>query len=859
MDKIRASTSILGTAISQLGGGFETVGSVMQGFAAGGVAGAVVAATGEIVQGLKWAVGQASEAEQAVKNLSIAVEKSGTAWDSVKEGTLSALSELQKFTVYSDEQLAATLQRLLTFGMSYDEAMTALGTATDLAAAKNMDLQRAADIVGKAFMGNTAILQRYGIDVTTSREATAALKDAISIVADAIKRSGENLQGFSSTLEEAGVSLTTTEGKMRGAKDIAEELVGAFQTGEIDAEAFAEIMGELGVTIDTTKLKASDFPAVMASLNEQFGGTAQEQAKTYVGIQERFKNAVSDLGEKVGGILLPALSGITEAMIPAVDWFEKGVDAVQAWLTEVAKMPEVKGAMDALGEAFSGFMKYLDELWNLITTSVGPALEELWSAFKDLWDALSPIGEALGEIFSAISGGGEGLDFFKVTIQAIAFEIRGFAELIKLAAPYIRQFADAFKAAADFIAPILVQIRDGIVGFLDAVKNAFQGFYTWLVGGSLWQDMWNALLALTSEALGKLVAMFTDQLLSLSGVLQKVWDQLQVYLGQAIDQIQKTLGEGWDTIYQKAVEVWDMIQKRTAEITQAIGDFLGQTWQTISTNTAQAMGGVKDTVTEILFGIQTAFSESFLQIQDLFTTSLTNVQFLWDTAWNQIQQIGLALFQIITGDLQGFAATTQMTMTNLGTGVQTATTSAWTGVQNAVSGALTTMGTGISNFWKWLVGGSVWPENLKVMMVTTQQASTQIQSIMTQMLINLEIAFQSYMTRIAANFQMKLQQMVQAAQAAAAQIMSIMAMAQASYGGGSFAYGSFGYTTPAAVAPTIIGGAAPAYSESAPVLTTSTAVTLPVTVQVDGATVARTVEQRMIQSQEIRGRVAGRA
>ena len=285
MDKIRASMGVLGGTLNQLGGGFSSLGNVVSGFAGAGVAGAAVAAIGEVVKGLQWSVGEAAEAEQAIKNLSIAVEKSGTSWDAVKEGTLTALSELQKFTVYSDEQLAGTLQRLLTFGMDYDSAMKALGTATDLAAAKNMYLQSAADLVGKAFMGNTAILQRYGIDVQTSKDATAALKDAVSMVADAIKVSGDSLSGFTGILAEAGVSLTDTEGKMRSTKDIAEEMIGAFQSGQLDAESFGQIMTTLGVSIDATKLKAADFPEIMAALNEQFGGTAQEQA--FRGLSDR--------------------------------------------------------------------------------------------------------------------------------------------------------------------------------------------------------------------------------------------------------------------------------------------------------------------------------------------------------------------------------------------------------------------------------------------------------------------------------------------------------------------------------------------------------------------------------------------
>jgi hypothetical protein len=58
-------------------------------------------------------------------------------------------------------------------------------------------------------------------------------------------------------------------------------------------------------------------------------------------LQERLKNATGKLSEKIGNMLLPTLASLTEAFIPIVDKFGEGVDAIQAWVTEVGKMPEV--------------------------------------------------------------------------------------------------------------------------------------------------------------------------------------------------------------------------------------------------------------------------------------------------------------------------------------------------------------------------------------------------------------------------------------------------------------------------------------------------------------------------------------
>ena len=321
MDKIRASCGVLGGTLSELGGGFSSVGSIVSGFAGAGIAGAATAALGEVIKGLQWSVGEAGASEQAFKNLADAVERSGTAWTSVEGKTRSYLTQLQSTTVYSDEALAGMIERLLTFGMTYEQAMKAAGTALDLAAAKHMDLQSAADIMGKAFMGNASILKRYGIEVEASKDNSVIFTEALT------------------------------------------------------------------------------------KMNEQFGGAAQAQAQTYAGIQERMKNATSELGEKIGGILLPGLASVTEAMIPVVDWLGNGVVAIQNWITEIAKMPEVKAATDAVSQAFQGVWKWIQDVATVVIDTLGPALKELWGAFMELWNALSPIGEALQEIWAIFTDG----------------------------------------------------------------------------------------------------------------------------------------------------------------------------------------------------------------------------------------------------------------------------------------------------------------------------------------------------------------------------------------------------------------------------------------------------------------------
>jgi len=352
MDRIKSSVGLLGSSLSGLGGGFASVGSVMTGFAAGGVTGAAITALGEVAKGLQDCIKEATDSEAIWTSLGAAVSRSGVAWETVSAATKSALLAMQATTVYSDEQLAAALERLMTFGLSYDQATKALGETLDFAAAKHMDLESAATLVGKAMDGNTAILKRYGVDIATTKDQAAALADAQKLAAVAIKEMGDGVDAWVASITTAIGADATFEQGLTTAKDKAAFLVEQFKQGTIDLPQFTTAIQSLGVPLDEVALKGGTAEAVLGKLNEQFGGAAQAAAGTYAGIQERLKNATSELGEKIGSMLLPGLASITETMIPIVDSFGSGVDAIQAWLNEVGKMPEVKAATDAVAQAF---------------------------------------------------------------------------------------------------------------------------------------------------------------------------------------------------------------------------------------------------------------------------------------------------------------------------------------------------------------------------------------------------------------------------------------------------------------------------------------------------------------------------
>jgi hypothetical protein len=576
-EKIQASMGILGSSLSQLGGGFQSAGSIISGFAGGGVIGAAAAGIGELIKGLQWSTKEAAASEQAWVNLQAAIGATGPAWDAIKAQVGDFAAAIQKSTTQSDEAVVGAIQRMTTFGMSYQDAMKAVSAAVDLAAAKHLDLETAADLLGKTFSGNASILSRYGINLDQIKESLG-----------------------------------------KGATD------------------------------------AQIYEAVLAQLNDQFGGTAVAQAQTYAGAQERLKNAVSDLGEKIGGMLLPALAGVTEGMIPVVDWLGQGIDKVQGWIAAVSQMPEVQAATDALSTAFAGLQKWFGDFVQVAAEELGPALQEIWAAFKDLWDALSPIGEAFSEIFAALTNGAGSGNILKDILGLVADSIKMVALAIKTAAPYIKMLAEAFKDAAEFITPILVTLRDVIGGFISWLHDTFEAFYNFLVGHSLWQDLWNALADVARGMISVI-----------GGVVQGIMDNIKGIFQFGMDAISTILSTGFTlafTAVQGIVSAGAEILKGLIQGVQSVIQGTTKDWADLVRAVSANVNTMKDKINEFWNWALSFWTEKLTALVDFSRPKFDNIaakvqetsntmQNVWSSALNDMVSRTRSSFDQMLADI----------------------------------------------------------------------------------------------------------------------------------------------------------------------------------------------------------------
>jgi len=370
MGKISASMGLMGMELQQLGPGFAQVGQMMQGFAVAGWTGAAVG-IGEVVQGIQQAVAAAAASQSAWAMLQQSLHLTGAAWAAQQPQIQNFVQGLEQVSTVSQTAAVQGLQLLATYGMNATQAEQALTVATNLSAAKNLDLTTAVNLVGKAFDGVTTTLSRYGIIIQTTTKANADLKQGTADLTAAIQKAGVNaLQPFTQILQQAGISLTTTTGKELTATQITGELVTAWKAGTITTSQMNDITHALGINFDWATAKASDYNDIMAQLNDKFGSAAQTQLDTYAGKQQQLTNEWADLQIQIGDMLLPTLTSLTS-------WLDDNLPKFTSWITSLALDPSVQTTWSKFMGVFSGFVASgdLTELMGFVSEVAKGAIE----------------------------------------------------------------------------------------------------------------------------------------------------------------------------------------------------------------------------------------------------------------------------------------------------------------------------------------------------------------------------------------------------------------------------------------------------------------------------------------------------
>lgn len=136
-------------------------------------------AFGFVNRSVSEAIRLSAEQERVEKLLAESLIQKGVYTKEVYRANLDLASSLQQLTTFGDEQILQVQRSLIQFGIEQEQLKGVTAATLDLAAAKGMDLNAAAELVAKSVGSSTNALARYGIEVKGAAGSTERAKAAV--------------------------------------------------------------------------------------------------------------------------------------------------------------------------------------------------------------------------------------------------------------------------------------------------------------------------------------------------------------------------------------------------------------------------------------------------------------------------------------------------------------------------------------------------------------------------------------------------------------------------------------------------------------------------------------------------------
>lgn len=135
-----------------------------------------------IGMGVREVIGAYADAEKAAMRMGMALRNQGEYSREALNDMQEYASALQYTTGFEDDLTLSIMGNLKSYGMSNDEVKRATKVALDFAAAKEnegMSVSTAAELLGKAYKGNTSTLSRYGVVLEETTDSTGKFEAAM--------------------------------------------------------------------------------------------------------------------------------------------------------------------------------------------------------------------------------------------------------------------------------------------------------------------------------------------------------------------------------------------------------------------------------------------------------------------------------------------------------------------------------------------------------------------------------------------------------------------------------------------------------------------------------------------------------
>lgn len=442
-------------------------------------------AAGAIAVGVE-GIHMADKFEAAHARLESAVESSGTKMSALTK-TIDAQHKSFETLGYSHDVYEGALARLTQATNSPKKALQEMGVVADIAAARHIDLEAAATLVGKVMQGNTGVLKRFGIDLGLASGGAKAVATATTALAKAQDAASVDLDKYNIAVKEHGANSKQAS----------------------DAQA-VYLKAQYAVDAAQKKLTATTNAGsdAVGALGKRFSGAASKQAETFGGQIKALEAKFKDFEITVGQKIIPILQDVLKYFTEFVNYLASHQDvlialgvivgtvltaafaswAVSLFATDgalailVSPIAAIVIGLLAIAAAALWLSNHWDEAWNfishnpafavLIAILTGPILLPIIglaaaiSFFRDHWKDVWGVVQSVISIASGIINGV--IDVINTQIGIAAGIVNTIGDAFSTAWAIA---SDAVQTAWDIIRPILNAIKSAVHGVMGAING----------------------------------------------------------------------------------------------------------------------------------------------------------------------------------------------------------------------------------------------------------------------------------------------------------------------------------------------------------------------------------------------------
>lgn len=610
--------------------------------------------------------------------------------DGQSVNTMDTLSELAKKmgseTAFSAKECADALNYLALAGYDTQQMCDTLPTVLNLAAAGDIDLASASDMVTDAMsalgMGvdestkmvdqmaktasstNTSVAQlgegilTIGATAKSIKGGTAELNTALGILANnGIKgaEGGTHLRNVilslqnptdkaAAQMDALGVSVYDSNGNMRSLNDILGDL-----NKSMDGMTSADKANIIATIFNKTDLASVN--ALLANTGDTWdnlqnsitnsAGAAQQMADTQLdnlqGQITILKSALEGLAISFGELLMPAIKQI-------VDWVQKFVD----WL-------------NSMGE---GTKKVVVTV-ALLAAAIGPVLIVIGKVIS----AVGTIMTVVPKIASAISAVKTAFAALNVTMLAnpIVLIIAAITALVA-AFIYLWNTNEGFRQ-------FWIDLWEGIKQAVITAWNAITSFLStaWESILSLAQTVWGAVSGFFSTLWEGIKGVFTSAWEAISGVMTTIWN---------------TITSIWQSIYDTISPLLEAFRYLFDTIFEAIRILIERALTAISQKISEIWNGIVTFLTPILETIKNLFQTAWTAIQTVITTVLTAIKNVVVTIWNAIKTAVTTVLNAIKSAVSSVWNSIKSVVATVMNAIKSTVTNIWNNVKTAIGNTI---------------------------------------------------------------------------------------------------------------------------------------------------------------------------